>query len=96
MVPSTTAGTKINAQTRIPTFSRTVKKKKKRQSERDIISRKSHNSLHPWVCQGFVLRLGVLVMAVSKYIFTGMDSAVAAVTTGLPNNVATTVLPRKS
>lgn len=79
-----------------PHFQEQLKKKKKRQSERDIISRKSHNSLHPWVCQGFVLRLGVLVMAVSKYIFTGMDSAVAAVTTGLPNNVATTVLPRKS
>lgn len=32
-------------------------------------------------------------MAVSKHIFSGLDFAVAVVTTGLPNNVAATSLP---
>lgn len=32
-------------------------------------------------------------MAVSKHIFSGLDFAVAAVTTGLPNNLDATALP---
>lgn len=63
------------------------------QKERDTISRKSHNSLYPWGCQGFMLRLGVLVMAVLKCIFSVLDCTVAAATSELPNNVAATALP---
>lgn len=42
LVPSTTAGTKIDAQTRTPTFSRTVKKKKLKGRGREILFPENH------------------------------------------------------
>lgn len=52
-----------------------------------------NNILSPSVLQAFVLRLKVLVMAVSKHNFSALDFTVTAVTTWLPNSVASTALP---